>query len=143
MPNGMPTIAGRHTRMTCLPALCLMVFVIAGPAAASAQHAAPIPAQVTGTDGQSAPAEKANRHSKRRVATVAVYLLVGVAFVGLALLGLIVLWGNRLRRIARKLPPRQSQTDEFWYLRPKKEIETNRESQPPGSDANGKETQTP
>ena len=143
MSNRIRTIARRSTRGACLPALCLTVFLIAGSATAAAQHAAPITTQASADDGQSPAADKANRQSKRRVATVAVYLLAGIAFAGVALLGLVIVWGNRIRRIARTPLPRQSRTDELWYLRPKKEIETKQASKPPESDANGEETQTP
>ena len=69
-----------------------------------------------GTD----PAEIPDRTQRQRVVTVAIYLLGGIVVGGLALIGLVLLWGVRMRRIARPSLPEQTEVDELWYLKPKK-----------------------
>lgn len=54
---------------------------------------------------------------KQRAATAAVYLAVGVAFVGILLIALVLIWGIRVRRLARRRVPSQSLPDPLWYLR--------------------------
>ena len=129
--------------MLSLPTLCLLLFLAARPATTAEQHTAPVTDQASGADGQSSVDEKPNRQSKRRAVTVAVYLLAGIAFAGLALVATVALLGHHVRRIVRKPRPRQTHTDEFWYLRPKKEIGTKQKPEPPGSDENDEDTQTP
>jgi hypothetical protein len=143
MPNRICKIVDLRSWMILPSALCLIAFLIAAPGTAAEQQTTPIRTQASETAGRSDPAEEENRQAKRRVAMAALYLVVGIAFVGVALVGLVTVLGHRIRRIARKPLPRQSATDEFWYLRPKKEIKKSQASEPPGSDADGEETRTP
>jgi len=62
----------------------------------------------------------AANEQQRRVVTAGMLLLVGIAFVGLLLVGLTIVWGSRVRRLARRPLPEQSPVDELWYLKPKK-----------------------
>jgi hypothetical protein len=59
--------------------------------------------------------------------------VLGIALAGLALLTLIVLWGHRLRRIARASPQRPTQVDPLWYLRTKQSPGLTETSAPPDS----------
>lgn len=61
------------------------------------------------------------RQRRERVVTGGMLLVAGIAAAGAALLGLVVLWGVRVRRILRQPLPEQSARDEFWYLKSKKE----------------------
>ena len=70
------------------------------------------------------PAEKPDRTKRHRVITVAIYLLGGIVVGGLSLIGLVLLWGVRMRRIARPSLPEQTDVDELWYLKPKKKKPT-------------------
>ena len=54
------------------------------------------------------------------VITAAMLVIAGVAFLGLMLVGLTILWGVRVRRLARRPLPEQSPIDELWYLKPRK-----------------------
>lgn len=68
-------------------------------------------------DGES----EAERQRRERVVTGGMLLLAGIAAAGAALVGLVVLWGVRVRRVLRRPLPEQSARDNLWYLRPKKE----------------------
>lgn len=101
-------------------ALCLLLSGI-GSAAAFGQEAE----QTTGVTGQTASTQTSapSADDKERVATAAVFLLVLVVMVGVALLLAVVLWGRSVRRVARKPTPRISPGDELWYLKPDKTTE--------------------
>lgn len=89
-------------------------------------------------------AELQQQQRARRRATVGMFLVVGITLLGVVLLGLVLIWGQRVRRLARKDLPKQSR-DELWYLRPDKQ-QTLREAQAglngveePGTDESGEE----
>jgi hypothetical protein len=48
-------------------------------------------------------------------------MLGGIIVGGTLLLALVVIWGNRTRRMARSPLPPVSKRDELWFLKPKKE----------------------
>ena len=65
------------------------------------------------------PRDPAVLHRKEGMATVAVLLLAGIAAVGVATIGIIVIWGFRVRRTIREPLPKTAKPDELWYLRSK------------------------
>jgi hypothetical protein len=69
------------------------------------------------TDGGQ-PLEEAAR---QRALTSAILMLGGVLFIGAMMIVLILLWGFRVRRIARKPLPRSTPIDPLWYLRARQE----------------------
>lgn len=58
-------------------------------------------------------------HRKEGIVTAAVFLLGGVAAIGASLIGMVVLWGFRVRRTIRQPLPKTAKPDELWYLRAK------------------------
>jgi len=77
---------------------------------------------------------------KERVVTAGVLLLVLVIGVVAGLLVVVVLWGRRVRRMARKPTARIVPGDALWYLKPKKNeaaihpVATPQEDERPTSD---------
>lgn len=102
----------------------VMLGIIAQTTVAS-QQTGPTSSPPAAGDQPNEEDEASNREDvrKKRTVTVAIYLLWAVVFGVLAVLALMVIWGHRLRRIARKPLPRQTQTDAFWYLRPDKTLD--------------------
>lgn len=49
--------------------------------------------------------------------TAGVLLLIGVTAIGLLLIAAAIVWGAKVRRMARRPEPRSSQRDDLWYLR--------------------------
>ena len=103
-------------------------FVMLGimePATMASPQTGPTSSPPAADDQPNEENEAPNREDKRkrRAVRVAIYLLWAVVFGVFAVLVLMAIWGHHLRRIARKPLPRQTQTDEFWYLRPDKTLE--------------------
>ena len=73
-------------------------------------------------------AEQAKREAAKQKIVAGMMIVGGLLGGGIALLVLIVLWGQRTRRILRGPLPEQHTGDELWYLRPPK-------SPLPGQDA--------
>jgi hypothetical protein len=60
--------------------------------------------------------------SKREALSFGLVMLAGIILGGAMLLVLVVVWGNRARRLARRPLPPVSQRDELWFLKPKKDF---------------------
>ena len=75
------------------------------------------PEAVAAEQPQEAGAGEPDQEARERVATAAISLLALIAFAGLCLLGLVVFWGYRTRRIVRSPLPPARPLDPFWYLR--------------------------
>lgn len=58
---------------------------------------------------------------RKRAVTTAVLMLGGILFVGGMSIVLIVLWGFRVRRLARQPLPSGTAIDPLWYLRARKD----------------------
>ena len=84
------------------------------------------------TDPESA--APADGPQPKRVVGAALFLLVLTALIGLALIGLVMLWGRRMRRVARRALPQQSRRDELWYLRRPDQPPQNEISDPDSAD---------
>lgn len=57
---------------------------------------------------------------KRRTAQSALFLVIGIAAVGLMLVLMVLLWGIRLRRRMKKRRRPSAEYDPLWYLRTRK-----------------------
>ena len=66
---------------------------------------------------------------KKHAVWLALMMWAGIIFGGVILLALVVMWGNRTRRLARSPLPPVAKRDELWFLKPK----------PPADGAEGKE----
>ena len=64
---------------------------------------------------------------KKNAVWLAFMMWTGIIFGGVILLALVVMWGNRTRRLARSPMPTVAKRDELWFLKPK----------PPADDAVG------
>jgi hypothetical protein len=60
-------------------------------------------------------------HSKREALSFGLVMLAGIILGGAMLLVLVVVWGNRARRLARSPLPPVAKRDELWFLKPKKD----------------------
>ena len=69
------------------------------------------------------------KKEEEKAKNVGVVLLAGVAILGVFLMAMVLVWGNRVRRMTRRPLPTQCRGDELWYLRPKKQL-PNREVEP-------------
>ena len=63
------------------------------------------------------PAAEPGEAERQRALTTAILMLGGVLFIGAMTIVLILLWGFRVRRIARRPLPRTTPVDPLWYLR--------------------------
>src|SRR5262245_11078570 len=71
----------------------------------------------------SSPREPGTAHplQKSRLLTFAFVMLGCIIVGGALLLALVVIWGNRARRLAQSPLPPIAKRDELWFLKPKKE----------------------
>lgn len=67
----------------------------------------------------------------KRLLTLAFGMLAAILVGGTLLLALVVMWGNRARRLARSPLPPVSKQDELWFLKPKKTLDEP-DGEPPG-----------
>ena len=56
---------------------------------------------------------------KKNAVWLALMMWAGIIFGGVILLALVVMWGNRTRRLARSPLPPVAKRDELWFLKPK------------------------
>ena len=61
--------------------------------------------------------------SKVQAVTLAFIMLAGIIMAGALFLALVVVWGNRTRRLARTPLPPVAERDELWFLKPDKSSE--------------------
>lgn len=129
-------IADSVTRGIAAIVMWTVVVVWSGPSAAQPPSSTERPApQQSSAETNNAPAQPADDKAtdppsetptdpidvrrKEGMATVAVLLLAGIAAIGVATIGIIVIWGFRVRRTIREPLPKTAKPDELWYLRSK------------------------
>jgi len=61
----------------------------------------------------------------------------GILIAGVGLISLVMIWGNRMRRIARQPLPTVAPRDELWYLKNKKRDQTQTTGEPTAADEAG------
>lgn len=67
---------------------------------------APVPAEEEGA-------------ARRRAYSMGIVMLGAILICGVSLVALVLLWGHRVRRIARQPLPKVAQRDDLWYLKAK------------------------
>ena len=74
---------------------------------------------------------------KKNAVWLAFMMWAGIIFGGAILLALVVMWGNRTRRLARSPLPPVAKRNELWFLKPKSPADNADETRPSdsGSDA--------
>jgi hypothetical protein len=65
----------------------------------------------------SAIAEREEKQRRRNVASVLVLLLVGVGLIGVLMIVAALMWGAKLRRLARDSAAGPTRQNELWYLK--------------------------
>lgn len=89
--------------------------------------------------GEPSPPTVVDEQQQRRqnTFTAGVLLLLGVLAVGLLLMAAAIVWGAKVRRLARRPEPGSARPDELWYLRktrPPPEPGTSPDEKPPADD---------
>lgn len=74
------------------------------------------PAEENVPDKRAAP-DPVDDLQARRAITSAVVMLAAILICGVGLIAMVLLWGNRARRIARQTLPKVAPRDELWYLK--------------------------
>jgi hypothetical protein len=116
---------------------------VASAADSPQKAAAPPPTSVVKTPEGRRPALKVG---KRAEFLSAVILWCVILFVGLALVVMVMVWGRRLRRAARRQPTAPTVPDPLWYLKKNPSVLTPAKSAGPreetetGPDAEGRPT---
>lgn len=80
---------------------------------------------------------------RQSLASAGIVLLAGIVCVGLLLMGVVLLLGRRIRRIARAPVPSCSAPDELWYLRTRQRAEEILRQAPPPRDASADDETLP
>ena len=81
---------------------------------------------------ETTPSSVNGHHANPREVALGFGMLAAILIVGVLLLLVVVLWGNRTRRLARSPLPPVTKQDELWYLKPKKP-EDESQAEPPAS----------
>jgi hypothetical protein len=71
--------------------------------------------------GLSGHANAPDAQARNQALSFGFVMLGGIIVGGTLLLALVVIWGNRTRRMARSPLPPVSKRDELWFLKPKKD----------------------
>jgi len=74
--------------------------------------------------------------SKMQAVSLAFIMFAGIIMVGSLFLALVVIWGNRTRRLARTPLPPVAERDELWFLKPSKSADEDADVEK--ADDNGK-----
>jgi hypothetical protein len=61
--------------------------------------------------------EQQQQQRRQNTFTAGLLLLIGVVIVGLLVIAAAVVWGAKVRRLARRADSRAVRQDELWYLR--------------------------
>lgn len=101
-------------------AICLFA-LSARPAFADAQSPNESVTNVEPDAGTASRAEIVDTPAKRQALSTGLLLLGGIIVAGTFLLALVVIWGNRARRLAQRPLPPVAKRDELWFLKPKKD----------------------
>lgn len=96
----------------------ILLYLLAMPAALQAEEAPPA-AEFRAPEASDEPL---------RTVTIAIYLLVALTMGTVSLMLVLMLWGSRVRREARKPLPATKPNDPLWYLKTKKKAP----GEPPG-----------
>lgn len=76
------------------------------------------------------PVEYQDDKVRNQAYQVGVLMIGGILIAGVGLISLVMIWGNRMRRIARQPLPTVAPRDELWYLKNKKRDQTQNTGEP-------------
>jgi hypothetical protein len=85
-----------------------------------AEHSADSSESHTGSSGRPITTDT---QAKKEALTLGFIMLGSIIVGGTILLALVVMWGNRTRRLARSPLPAVANRDELWFLKPRKDQE--------------------
>jgi hypothetical protein len=106
----------------------LFLLAFAGlPGAPIADSAPPAAAELDEPDSS---------EERQRMVTIGIYLLIALTVGTVSFLILLMLWGARVRRQARKPLPGTTPNDRLWYLKSKKHLKTEADTKANVSDNN-------
>jgi hypothetical protein len=75
------------------------------------------PLERVGEPQQSTLHDEQQQQRRQNTFTAGVLLLFGVTTIGLLLITAAVIWGAKVRRLARRAEPATERPDDLWYLR--------------------------
>ena len=110
----------RFTRLLVCGIVCWTVLSSGSLAVAQSHDSSEEPQPARDADSTEA-ANAPTPAQREQIATVAVTMLAAILFGAIFLLALILIWGRRLRRLARASTPKPTAVNETWYLKPDKE----------------------
>lgn len=118
----MPTTADRLSALTRrIPCIVLMSFLLwlgIAPFALYADDSESSAAEAKSAEELEGDADESlQKKENHKKAAAGMMVLVGIALAGVGLLLIIILWGNRLRRISRRPLPSAERGDELFYLK--------------------------
>jgi hypothetical protein len=120
IPDGRRRLSPKHA-VVVIAALWLDQIAVglshAEESRAGGDRAAATPSEPRSPDQSSA----ADRQKKNQTLSFAFVMLGCIIVGGAMLLALVVIWGNRTRRLAQSPLPPIAKRDELWFLKPKKE----------------------
>ena len=99
--------------------LCLLALWPALAMESPESDSGPPPAEVLPEPARPLPTP--DSPAKTQALSFAFVMLAGIIVGGAMLLALVVIWGNRTRRLARSPLPPVAPRDELWFLKPRKE----------------------
>lgn len=114
----------------------IAAFDVAPPEETSSESASTkqdAPSEKNETTGKK-PLTPEQREDRKQMLPVIWLLLIGVAILGGILILLVILFGSRVRRIARKPLPAAPLRDPLWYLKPKAGNLPEADGEPPETD---------
>jgi hypothetical protein len=92
---------------------------------------------------QAGASDESARIKQKQALQAATLLLVGITFVGVATIVILLLWGVRVRRLARRHLKPSSRVDEHWYLKGESSNSANESRQSSDPDLKTDETEEP
>ena len=113
-----------NTIAACLRtfAMCMLpFFALAAPLSADEPATTTTEPAAASPDAAHAPAADSRDEEKQRKAMAGLLALCGILIGGLMFVVLVMIWGARLRRLARReLPAQKTLQNDLWFLKPPK-----------------------
>lgn len=110
----------RFTRLLLCGLVCWWV-LSSGSATVAQSHDSSKETRVPGNADSAQAANAPTPAQREQIATIAMTMFAGILCGAIFLLALILIWGRRLRRLARASTPKPTAVNETWYLKPDKE----------------------
>jgi hypothetical protein len=123
-PVATPPVKTRETRSFGKPLRVALALLLATASPLVSDDRAPAeqgsPVSETGAGSAGHPLETDSPTRRKEALTLGFIMLGSIIIGGTILLALVVMWGNRTRRLARSPLPPVAERDELWFLKPKK-----------------------